>query len=77
MAKRDFESGVFGDALRSDREAAETAGRPSKGRGSARGVFEEEGEGFESLVSAEEKKERAAGPRATAGRIRLKRDENY
>ncbi|MCA9493763.1 MAG: hypothetical protein KC621_27710 [Myxococcales bacterium] len=76
MAKRDFENGVFGDTLRSDREAAETTGRPSKGRGSARGVFEEEGEGFESLVSNEEKQQRVEGPRATAGRIRLKRDTN-
>lgn len=73
MGKRDFEGGVFGDTLRSDRDAADRAKHPSKG-GGARSVLEEEGEGFESLVSREEKAERAAGPKATAGRIRLKRD---
>ncbi|MCB9686528.1 MAG: hypothetical protein H6738_08500 [Alphaproteobacteria bacterium] len=76
MAKRDFENGVFGDTLRSDRESAESAGRPARG-GGARGVFEEEGEGFDSLVSQEEKQERAMGPKATAGRIRLKRDTGH
>ena len=50
MGKRDFEGGVFGDTLRSDRDAADRAKHPSKG-GGARSVLEEEGEGFESLVS--------------------------